>query len=903
MAADKSSAGVRLQATTTGQAGAKPTASQPQSEPHWSLKPMAEPPLPKVRNTRWARTPIDQFILAQLESKGLAPSPPADKRTLLRRVYFDLIGLPPTPEQMAAFLADRSARAYEKVVDELLASPRYGERWARHWLDVAHYAETHGHDQDRVRTNSWPYRDYVIESFNSDKPYARFVQEQVAGDGLFPEEPRAIVALGFLATGPWDESSLRDIREDTIDRQIARYLDRDDIVTTVMNTFVSATVQCARCHNHKFDPISQQEYYGLQAVFAATDKANRAYDPDPAVHRQRRALLKQKDALAGREASFLVALREPAFQKELAAWENSLSNRVVTWSVLDAISFVSTNGATLAKQSDGSILATGKRPETDTYFIEARPDSGAITGVRLEVLADESLPHRGPGRQENGNLHLTDFHVFASTSEASSETPRELRVKRATADFNQQGWGIERAIDSNPKTAWGIYPEVGKAHQAVFEFQEPFPVVEGAKLTFVLAQDHGGGHLIGRARLSATTNAPPIGIDWWPERIARILARPAPQRTAGEQTELALYYANINIERKLAALPEPKLVFAGASDFAADGSFKPALTPRPIHVLKRGDINKPGELARPGALSCVPGLNSSFELADTNDERARRAALARWITDPANTLTWRSIVNRIWHYHFGRGLVDSPNDFGRMGGRPTHPELLDWLALHFLQSGGSIKALHRLIVTSEVYRQASSAPDAKAAAIDADNRLLWRMNRSRLDAESVRDTVLQISGLLDLKMGGPAAMQFVISPGVHVTPVVDYAKFDVDSPASRRRSVYRCIFRTLPDPFMDTLDCADASQLTASRSVSVTALQALAMLNDHFIVRYSEHFAERVGGMGKNLDAQIAAAYELALNRTPTREEAKELAAYARKHGLANLCRLILNSNEFMFVN
>ncbi|HEY2953346.1 MAG TPA: DUF1549 and DUF1553 domain-containing protein [Verrucomicrobiae bacterium] len=710
-------------------------AAQLATQSHWSLQPLVKPALPPLQTKSWPRTSIDHFILAHLEQQGLKPSRAADKRTLLRRVCFDLIGLPPTPQEMDAFLADPSPDAYDKVVDRLLASPRYGERWARHWLDAVHFAETHGHDQDRIRTNAWPYRDYVIQSFNADKPYSRFVAEQIAGDVLFPDDPQAVVAMGFLATGPWDESSLRDIREDTIDRQIARYLDRDDIVTTVMNTFVGTTVQCARCHDHKFDPISQEEYYGLQAVFAATDKANRAYDADPKIHAQRRALLLRQRAIERRDKSLLDSFRNPAFQAELAAWETTL----------------------------------------------------------------------------------------------------------------------------NP----------------------------------------------------------------WPDDIAVILATPGSRRSDEQRTTLALHYLQGEVKRKLAALPQPQLVYAGASDFAPDGSFKPALTPRPVHVLKRGDINKPGDAAVPRAPALLPGLPPNFNLADPRDEGAARAALVQWIIHPQNALTWRSIVNRVWHHHFGRGIVDSPNDLGRMGARPTHPELLDWLAVTFRDHGGSLKELHRLIVTSATYRQASGVESLNGLTVkadraapsrfnpstlqpfneDSDNRLLWRMNRTRLDAESIRDAVLQITGRLDLTMGGPSVQQFLLFPGIHVTPGVDYGKFDVDSPASCRRSIYRFIFRTLPDPFMDTLDCADASQLTPARNVSVTVLQALAMLNNHFIVRQSEHCAERVSEMGGTLEEQIAAAYRLALNRKPTKKESEDLAAYARKHGLANLCRLILNSNEFMFVN
>ncbi|MEY2430170.1 MAG: hypothetical protein QOJ40_3055, partial [Verrucomicrobiota bacterium] len=307
--------------------------------------------------------------------------------------------------------------------------------------------------------------------------------------------------------------------------------------------------------------------------------------------------------------------------------------------------------------------------------------------------------------------------------------------------------------------------------------------------------------------------------------------------------------------------------------------------------------------AEPSALSMVPGLSAKFQLPNESDEGSRRAALAKWITDPGNVLTWRSIVNRVWHYHFGRGIVETPNDFGHMGGRPSHPELLDWLAASFRESGGSIKQLHRLILNSAVYLQ-SSQDQPEFARVDSDNLFLSRMNRTRLDAESIRDAVLQISGKLDLTMGGPSVMQFKFEdPTPGSTPIVDYGKFDVDSPANYRRSVYRYLFRTLPDPFMDCLDCADASQLTAARNESITALQAMAMINDRFIVRQSAHFAQRVAQAGKGLGEQIEAACQLALGRAPTPSEREELMAYAAKHGMANTCRIILNSNEFIFLN
>ena len=874
---------------------------------HWAYRPLAKPQPPVTEvDAAWRDGPlptIDRFVLAQLAANGLSPAPLADKRTLIRRVTFDVIGVPPTPEEVAAFLADESPDAYERVVDRLLASPHYGERWARHWMDVVHFAETHGNDQDRPRPNAWPYRDYLIRSFNDDKPYARFVEEQLAGDVLFPGDPQGIVATGFIAAGPWDESSQLSIVDDTIDKKIARNLDRDDMVTTAMSTFVSATVQCARCHNHKFDPISQAEYYGLQAVFAGVDRANRPYESDLRVRDRRLALEKQKAELeAGRNAIPLARLLDPAIQAEVADWEQSVASREHLWRPLEGAVISCAAGTSTDKQGDGSTLFAGTRPETDTYTVTAKATLGKVTAVRLEVLADDRLPQHGPGRQDNGNLHLSEFKLQAAPlNDPAAAKP--LILENASADFNQDGWTIAMAIDGQPKTAWGIYPQVGKSHQAVFELKEPLAYEQGAVLTFSLEQLHGGGHLIGRLRLSVTDAEKPVrAAPAQPDAVSRSLAVAPGERSDEQKAELALHVLKLRVEEQLAALPPAAMVYAAASDFKPEGNFTPAKGPRPVFVLRRGDVNQPLDPALPGALSCVPGLTAKFALEHPNDEGARRAALAKWTSDPRNVLTWRSIVNRVWHYHFGRGIVGSPNDFGRMGAKPTHPELLVWLAVWFLEHDGSLKQLHKLIVTSAVYRQ-SSRHRADYAAIDAGNQFLWRMNRTRLDAEQIRDAMLLVSGKLDCTMGGPSVKQFIESPGIHVTPNVDYQSFDVDSAASCRRSVYRFLFRTLPDPFMDSMDCADASQLTPTRNASVTALQALSMLNNHFLVRQSEHFAERVDGRCHDLTRQIEAAYELALGRKPTDQEMARLAAYGAKHGLANVCRLILNSNEFMFVH
>ncbi len=874
---------------------------------HWAYRPIKRPAIPAVRTSGWVQSPIDAFILARLEEKGLRPSPPADRRTLVRRMSFDLLGLPPSSEEADGFAGDSSPDAVPRLVELLLASPHFGERWARHWMDVIHFAETHGHDQDRPRPNAWPYRDYLIDSLNSDKPYGRFVEEQIAGDAIFPDDPRGIVALGFLAAGPWDESSQLNIVDDTVDKALARSLDRDDMVTTALSAFCGATVHCARCHDHKFDPISQVEYYGLQAVFAGVDRAERPFDDDPKVHARRKTLLARRSWLDGAEKSESPELLDATTQAEVAAWEKGLKEELIVWTVLPPASVRSENGSEAAPQSDGSVLFRGKRPETDTYTLTAFTSLRRITGVRIEVLTDPSLPKQGPGRQDNGNLHLSEFRIEYAPREATSGQarpallPRRARLRNPAADFDQEGWTVAMATDEKPQTAWGIYPQVGKPHQAVFEVQEPFGSDGETELTCILEQKHGGGHLIGRPRISVTEATGPLRPSAFHDRIARVLGVPADRRSIEDRRSLAAFVLREKIDRQLAELGPGRKVYAAASDFTPEENFTPARGPRPVHVLERGNVEKPKVAASPGALACVNGLDPVFKLEDPSNESSRRASLARWLSDPKNVLTYRCIANRIWHYHFGRGLCETPSDLGRMGSPPSHPELLDFLAADLIDSGGSLKSLHRLILTSAVYAQ-SSRHDPEAARIDSDNRLLWRMSRARLDAESLRDAVLAVSGRLDAAMGGPSDRHFKEAPGVHVTPMADYASFDVDSSAGRRRSIYRFIFRTLPDPLLDVMDCPDASQLAPSRSTSVTALQALSLRHNKFIVRHAEHLAALLARAAAEPACQVRELYRLALARDPTPEEAQAVGRYAEKHGLANACRWIFNSNDFLFV-
>jgi mono/diheme cytochrome c family protein len=585
-----------------------------EDEKWWAIQPLGRPAIPEVKSRSWGRTPIDAFILSRCEAVGLRPAPEADRRTLIRRLTYDLHGLPPTPAEIDAFESDTTPDAYDRLVDRLLASPHYGERWGRHWLDVVHYGDTHGYDKDQRRDHAWPYRDYVIKSLNDDLPYDRFIREQVAGDVIRPGDSTGVIATGFIAAGPWDFVGHVELREGTVDKLKTRVLDRDDMVTNTMSTFQSVTVHCARCHDHKFDPIPQRDYYRLQAVFADIDRG-------------------------------------------------------------------------------------------------------------------------------------------------------------------------DRACASAKKLVYAVLP----------------------------------------------------------------------------------------------------------------------VTPRPIHLLRRGEVEQPGELVQPGSLSCVASLAKEFESSQHDHQGSARAALADWIASPRNMLTWRSIVNRVWHHHFGRGIVDTPNDFGRNGSKPTHPELLDWLAVGFRDGGKSLKSLHRTIVTSAVYRQ-STRDEPAYARIDADNRFLWRMNRTRLDAEELRDSVLAVSGMLDPKMGGPGFELFRYKKD-H-SPIYDHSAPEaIDNPFVRRRTVYRFTVRSVANPFLECLDSADPNSNTPTRNTTITSLQSLALLNDLFMIRQSQYFARRLENLTADPRHRIEAAFLLALGRRPGSGEVDALETYSSKHGLANACRFLLNTNEFAFID
>ncbi len=854
----------------------------------WSLKPI--PPLAESQRTLTASEPhaIDRFVLAKLGETGLKPSPQATPSALVRRLYYDMHGLPPNDADCSEYLAAPTDENWGKLVDRVLASPRYGERWARHWLDAIHFADSHGTEHDVFRPFAWRYRDYVVQAFNADTSWPRQIREQLASDHFFPNEPALAAALGYLGAGPYDLSAAATAPKSF------EYMERDDIVTQTMASFVSTTANCARCHSHKFDPITQEDYFSLQAVFAGVGKGNVLFDEDTEVAARRTHWETLQKAAAAKDPAMLLTEESASY---VAAYEAN-RGQGANWQVLPLLSFLSTEGAEPMRLADESILIGGARVGADTTVVTASPGTREITAFRLEVIPDDSLPQRGPGRAENGNLHLHEFE--AQVLKAGSSVATKLKFAKASADFDQSGWTSAMAIDGNAKTGWAIHPAVGQQHELVVELDQPLSLGAGDQITIMLKQPMGGIHTIGRFRLS-TSSASSAAVMHLPADARDAVAIAVKDRTDAQNVAIASFVVAAKAAEELARMPAKSKVFGSGNYVENQNGLVSLGAPRPIFVLKRGDIAQPGAQVEAGTLSAIDCLTAKFAVDAAKPEAARRAALAEWIADAKNPLTWRSVVNRVWQNHFGKGLCDTPSDFGRMGSTPSHPELLDYLAVWFRDDAeGSLKRLHRLILTSKTWRQSSAGGQE---AIDPDNRLLWRGNRQRLDADAVRDFTTAASGRLDFTMYGPGIQHFTQRPGPQATPTLDYKAFDWNSAAGGRRSIYRVVWRGMSDPFMEVLDFPDMGLLQPTRGFSASALQALALMNNDFVLAQSQFFAERCQReAGAELDAQVRFAVKAVWSREATGDEMAALKAVAEKHGLAAGCRALLNSNEFLFV-
>ncbi len=872
----------------------KPTASTSLDKSDWwSLKPLVRPAVPSLENRKSkVANPIDAFITAKLREKNLAPSPEADRRTLIRRLYFDLLGLPPTPEEVESFVREKGQEAYERMVDRLLASPRYGERWARHWLDVVHYGETHGYDKDQPRPNAWPYRDYVIRSFNSDKPYWRFVQEQVAGDVLFPSTTDGIEAMGFVAAGPWDLIGHAEVPETKVDGKVARHLDRDDMVMNTIETFNSFTVQCAQCHNHKFDPIPQEDYYSLQAVFAALDRTDKKYDSDPAIAGKRLGLEEKQKHLMGRKKALddkiVARAGQPLAEldKKIASSANAggqgpafgyhssieKTPDVLKWVQVDLGRSVPLSNIVLHPCNDdfnniGEGFGFPRRfkveisenPEFQqdvTTIAESKREDAPNPGLKAQVFAVKNVAARYIRVTATKLAPRQNDYIFALA---------ELAALDAT--------GTNVALKASVTALDSIEAPVRWQKSNLTDGYSPAVVAAGTNEILQLKKER-----------------------------AVLLAKATHEDERSQVGELDRELAGLKTE--IASLPPQKIAYVAAVHYGSGnfvGTGAKAGKPRPIFTLNRGNVQQPMKETGPGALQAVAMLSARFDLPPDHSEGDARAALAKWLTDSRHPLTWRSIVNRVWQYHFGRGIIETPNDFGHMGALPTHPELLDWLAVEFRDGGQSIKKLHRLIVTSATYRQVS-AGNPTFEKTDGDNRYLWRMNRRKLEAESVRDAVLLVSGTLDMTMGGPSFRDFVIDKPEH-SPHYEYQLHDPEDPKSHRRSIYRFIVRSQQQPFMTTLDCADPSMQVGKRNESVSPLQALALLNNALVLTMSKHFAAKLEGAGGDWPGKVRRGYYEIAGHPPTSADQAALVAYGREFGLTNLCRVLFNLNEFAFAD
>lgn len=831
-------------------------------EAHWSFLPPRQALPPAVRDAAWPRSPIDRFILARLEAAGLKPAAEADRYTLVRRVSFDLIGLPPTPEEADAFVSDPSPDAYERLVDRLLASPHYGERWARRWLDLARYADTNGYEKDRVRS-IWPYRDWVIGAINADLPFDQFTIKQLAGDML----PGATVG-DRIATGFHRNTMLNE--EGGIDPLEFRFYAMVDRVGTTGTVWLGLTVGCAQCHTHKFDPIPQRDYYRLMGLLNNADETEVDLPDAHALGRRsqiERQIASAEVALPDRFPPGGKAGRAQ-FEKKLEEWNKTQSARAVRWTRLHPSRATSTLPH-LRVLPDDSILASGDESKSDRYQVEFDNLPSGITALRLEALPDASLPKHGPGRV----FYEGPFGDFELSELTATLDGAPIRFKAAAQSFASNLGGAAAAIDGNPLTSWAVNGGQGKAHAAIFILENPLASAKHLSVSLLCEYYYAAG--LGRFRISAATA--PVAADRpvRPPPIDDLLATPPDQRTVQERQALSCYFASTVPElaaarNEIAALREAEPVLPTSLVM----SERPPENPRATFVHKRGDFLQPTERVEGG----IPSMFGPVSARTPRD----RLDFARWLVSEQNPLIGRVTMNRQWQAFFGHGLVQTTDDFGYQGSPPTHPGLLDWLAVEFRQQNWSLKKMHRLIVTSATYRQASQV-SPQALAKDPENKLLSHAPRVRLEAELVRDSELKAAGLLTETVGGPSV--FPPQPA-SVTTEGTYGglSWNASTGLDRyRRSLYTFAKRTAPFAMLSTFDAPSGEACVARREVTNTPLQALTMLNDGMFVEFAKGLANDVASQAGNTPESVARQlFRRCLTRPPDAGELAALVAFYR---------------------
>jgi hypothetical protein len=824
---------------------------------HWAYSKPVRPAEPPVKNKAWVRNPVDAFVLARLEKERLAPSPEAPKETLIRRVSLDLTGLPPTPLEVDEFVADQSPDAYEKLVDRLLASPRYGERWARPWLDLARYADTNGFEADRTRT-AWKYRDWVIQALNRDMPFDRFTIEQIAGDMLPEATTEQRIATGFHRNTMFNE-------EGGVDREEAHWEVLVDRVSTTATVWLGSTLACAQCHDHKFDPFKQKEYYQFLAFLNNSDMdtrgrygATRRYEPKldlptPEQEAERKRLEAKIDELDLRLKTFT-----PELTREQAEWERSVAAAASEWSTLVPERMEGIAGTTLAAAENGAVLASGENPRQEAYVIEARTSLSGITGIRLEALPHPSLPRGGPGRDAYGNLFITSFEVEASPA-ASPDTSQKIGFQEIIADngsINEKRHRQLWAVDASRE-------DQRLPRQIVFVTEEPFGSGETLIRIRMRQESRFSGQGIGHFRLSVTSAADPTAVVTVSHKLRPVLALEESARSEAQKKELADYFLSTApslkaARRELKALREELDALGIASTLVLRE--RPSFDRASAHMRARGSFLSPGELVYANVPAVLPPLPES--------ELPNRLGLARWLVSKENPLTARVVVNRFWEQIFGRGIVETAEDFGAQGSPPSHPELLDWLATEFMERKWGMKAMHRLIVTSSTYRQ-SSRVTPPLLERDPDNRLLARGPRFRMEAEMIRDYTLAASGLLSAKIGGPSV--FPPQPeGIWDLPYNDDKWVESQGEDRYRRGLYTFIRRTAPYPAMLNFDATSREVCTVRRIRTNTPLQALTTLNDPAFFEAAQALAKRiVKEAGPDARSRAETAFRLSIARRP----------------------------------
>lgn len=861
-------------------------ASGAKFERHWAYRPVTEPKVPQVKNNTWPRNAIDQFVLQRLEQADVSPSPELEPALLVKRLYYDLTGLPPTPAEVDAFLADSSETAYAELVDRLLASPHFGERWGRHWLDMARYADSDGYEKDRPRMDAWRYRDWVIQAINADMPFDQFTIEQLAGDLLPEASPEQKLATAF------HRQTLTNTEGGT-DQEEFRVEATFDRTETTGAIWMGLTLTCARCHTHKYDQITQTEYYQLYSFFNNADEVNtdiarseaamQQYQQDKAHHDQRVAQLRQQ-YLTAREK------RQP----EIDQWTRDIaalwSTRVESESaekfaessperqVLRPVKAEATSKAKLTIRDDHSVLVSGTLPDAETYTLtfEIPEDFPAseFSGLVLEALTDESLPAQGPGRAANGNFVLTQVKLEGS-NDAAFKKPIAFPLVNAEANHAQQKLPALGALSTEAKSGWAISPQFGKPHEWRGYLAQPLPRQGVRYLRVVLDQQYGGKHALGAFRVALITSHDPFRA--LPPAVLAAVQVAEEKRSTEQRELLAEHVASLHedtrqLAQQLQALidrePQPPLMSVRVMGAAQ----------RETKLLQRGDFLQPGDLVSVGDLDVIRDVHPLT--ARNEGATPDRLDLAHWLVDPGHPLTPRVTVNHVWAYLFGRGLVPSVNDFGVRGEQPTHPELLEWLAWNYPRElGWSRKELIRLIVMSSTYRQDSrQRPDLQE--LDPTNRLLARQNRMRVPAEVVRDLHLSVSGLLSPKIGGPSVFP-PLPPGVAELSYANNFKWATSTGEDAyRRGMYTFFKRTAPHPTLMSFDCPDSNTTSLIREISNTPLQALVTLNNVVFAEAAQAMARRVlTELPAAEDRErLAHALRICIARYPETEEVEQFA-------------------------